>query len=316
LEFSGLSHAQENVLPKENTHVLLVNRIINALDCGELKTLMQTNYESVCFGSIVADTFFYSSNKDVVRISEELHGKEGEKTNEIIFVLLDHARQYMSGKLLCLTMGYISHCVFDIIFHPVIYSLTGNYYDKDTERSDHAVYRHRLIETKLDKHINGTYCLDKILDVNDNSVQEVLNIIAIKYKVSKGELIRTLNKQLSCNRSFRNDFIYRLIYILNKINLLNYRKILPLFYGHLHRDEIEIGEIIRYRDMLSGQEKEVRLTELLKAAENESIKRISAAYAYYNTKIDKADAMQIIRGESLDTGKEGCSVNELTTSNG
>lgn len=303
-------------MPKENTHILLVNRIINALDCGELKALMQANYESVCFGSIVADTFFYSSNKDVVRISEELHGKDGEKTNEIIFELLDHARRFTSGKLLCQTMGYISHCVFDMIFHPVIYALTGNYYDKDITRSDHAVYRHRLIETKLDNNINGTYCLDKILDVNDKSIHDILGIIATKYNISKNELISTLKKQLSSNKSFRNVIIYKLVYLLNKVKILNYKKILPLFYGHLLRDEIEIGEIIHYRDMLSGKEKKVSLTELLKAAEKESIKRISAAYAYYNIIIDKPDAMQIIRGESLDTGKEGCSVHEMTTSHG
>jgi len=277
---------------------------------------MQANYESVCFGSIVADTFFYSSNTDVVRISEELHGKEGEKTNEIIFDLLDHARQYKPEKLLCLTMGYISHCVFDMIFHPVIYSLTGNYYDNDRARSEQAVYRHRLIETKLDHHINGTYCLDKILDVNDKSMHDILDIIAIKYNISNGDLIRTLKKQIRSNRCFRNSFTYRLIYLLHKVNLVNYKKILPLFYGHLLRDKIEIGEIIHYRDMLNGQEKQVSLTELLKAAENESIKRIYAAYAYYNDIIDKAYAMQIIRGESLDTGKEGCSVNEYTIPHG
>jgi hypothetical protein len=264
----------------------------------------------------MADTFFYSSNKEVVNISEELHGKEGEETNEIIFDLLDHARLYMAGKLLCVTMGYISHCVFDMIFHPIIYALTGNYYDKDTTRSDHAVYKHRLIETKLDMQINGTYFMDKILDVNDESVHSVFNIISLKYNVSKSELIETLKKQISCNRSFRNGFIYRLIYMLNKIKVLNYKKILPLFYGHLHRDGIEIGELILYRDMLTGQEKEARLTELLKAAEDESIKRISAAYAYYSIKMDKAEAMQIIRGESLDTGKEGCSVSELRTFHG
>jgi hypothetical protein len=47
---------------------------------------------------------------------------------------------------------------------------------------------------------------------------------------------------------------------------------------------------------------------LLKAAEDESIKRIDAAYAYYNDTIDRGCAMEIVRGESLDTGEEGCPV--------
>jgi hypothetical protein len=302
---------QENALPKENTHILLVNSIIASLECGEIKTMLQANYESICFGSIVADTFFYSSNKDIVKISEELHGKEGEKTNELIFDMLDHARQYKSGELLCLSMGYISHCVFDMIFHPIIYYLTGNYYDKDSTKSDQAVYRHRLIETKLDNHINGTYCLDNILDVNSKSVLEILEIIAVKYNITNGDLRRAFKKQLMSNRCFRNRFTYGLIYLLDKLKILDYKNILPLFYGHLHREGIEIGEIINYRDILSGQEKEGSLTGLLKAAEDESIKRIHAAFDYYNDSIDKACAMEIIKGESLDTGEEGCPVHRV-----
>ena len=301
-------------MPKENTHILLVNSIIGSLDCGEIKTLLQANYESICFGSIVADTFFYSSNKDVVNISEELHGKEGEKTNELIFDMLDHARLHKSHNILCLSMGYISHCVFDMTFHPVIYYLTGNYYDKDTTRSEQAVYRHRLIETKLDNDINNKYYLDKILDGNNKIVHEILEIIGVKYNITNGDLVKAYKKQIRINKCFRSGFIYKLIYLLNKLKILDYKNILPLFYPHLQTDEIIIDEIVNYCDILSGQKTQRKLSDLLKAVEDESIKRINAAYAYYNDTIDRACAMQIIRGESLDTGEEGCSVHKVICS--
>jgi len=297
-------------LPKENTHILLVNRIIDALDCGELKALLQANYKSICFGSIVADTFFYSSNKEVLKISDELHGKSGEKTNEIIFDMLDHARQHRSENFLCLSMGYISHCVFDMVFHPVIYSLTGNYYDKDTTKSDQAVYRHRLIETKLDMKINGIYFLDNILDKNDKSLLNVLDMIAAKYGITNGHIRKAFYKQLIINKCFRSRFMYRLATMLDKAGILDYKKVLPLFYGHSYKSDMEIGEVIEYRDILTGQEKQGSLTWLLKAAEDESIKRIEAAYAYYNNTIDRGCAMEIVRGESLDTGEEGCPVDK------
>lgn len=298
-------------MPKENTHLLLINGVIDAMDCSEIKGILKANYESLCFGGIVADTFFYSANKDVVQIAEELHGKEGERTNGLTFELLDHARRHRCEKVLCMSMGYISHCVFDMIFHPVIYYLTGNYYDKDATKSDQAVYRHRLLETKLDKHINNKYYLDEILDENSEKAYEILDIIAVKYGIANGDLIKAYKKQIKINKCFRSGIVYKLICLLNRLKIVKYDNILPLFYPHLRTDEIIMDEVVNYHDILSGRKIQRKLADLLKAAEDESIKRIHAAFSYYNAAIDRECAMQIIRGESLDTGREGCPVHEV-----
>jgi hypothetical protein len=89
---------------------------------------------------------------------------------------------------------------------------------------------------------------------------------------------------------------------------LEYSKNIPLFYHHLQKDNIELADKIEYRDIVNGQEMTDSLSNLFLSAKAESINRINAAFAYYHDKIDKAEAMQIIRGESLDTGREGCSV--------
>ena len=171
--------------------------------------------------------------------------------------------------------------------------------------------RHRLMETKLDNDINNKYFLDEILDVNNKKAHEILEIIAVKYNITNGDLIKAYKKQIRINKCFRNGFIYKLICLLNKLKIVNYGNILPLFYQHLQIDEIVMAEVVNYYDILSGQKIQRNLSDLLKAAEDESIKRIHAAYAYYNDAIDRACAMQIIRGESLDTGREGCPVHEV-----
>jgi hypothetical protein len=71
---------------------------------------------------------------------------------------------------------------------------------------------------------------------------------------------------------------------------------------------MEINDTITYRDILDGQKIQVSLSDIISSAKDETIKRMNAAFDYYNDIIDKADAIQIIRGESLDTGKEGYSV--------
>ncbi len=298
-------------MPKENTHLHLINGVIDALDCAEMRGMLKANYEALCFGAIVADTFFYSSNKAVVRIAEELHGKDGEKTNGLTFALLDHARRHRSEGLLCFSMGYISHCVFDMTLHPVIYYLTGNYYDTDKERRERAVYRHRLMETKLDSHVNRGFYLDRMLDENDRFAHEALALIGARYGLTNGDLIKAYKKQIRGNRCFRSRFMHKLIHLLSTLRLLDYRNVLPLFYHHLKWDKMEIAERFSYRDIVSGKELEGSLTALLKAAEAESVRRITAAFAYYNGETEKGDAMQIIRGESLDTGREDCPVHQV-----
>jgi hypothetical protein len=295
-------------LPKENTHILFINDIIHALQCEETRSVLQANYSSLCFGSIVADTFFYSSNKDVMEISEKLHGKDGENTNELTFDLLDRARCHRSDNLLAMTVGYISHCVFDIKFHPVIYYLVGNYYDNNDSVRQTAIYRHRLMETRLDHDINNSFYLDNILSLNDKLMHEILEIIAGKYNIANGHLIKAYKKQIVINKCFRNGLAYRLIFYLDKLKIRDFSKILPLFYHHLQNDNIEIAEKLDYRDIVHGRNMTESLSNLFVSAKSESINRINAAFAYYHDRIDKAGAMQIIRGESLDTGREDCPV--------
>ena len=295
-------------MPKENTHLYLVNSIMDAMEHAQVRVMLKENYVALCLGGIVPDTFFYSSNKDVVRVGEELHGKDGERTNRLTFELLDLARGHRCEKVLSLAMGYISHCVFDMTFHPVIYYLTGNYYDGEAGRRDRAIYRHRLLETKLDSHVNNRFYLDDILDEHDGFAHEALEIISGRCGLANGDLVKAFRTQIKSNRYFRNGLMHRMIHLLSRLRVLNYGNVLPLFYHHLKKDAIELEETIRYRDILSGRELEGNLSTMLRHVRDESIERIKAAFAYYNSLIDKAEAMRIIRGESLDTGREDCPV--------
>jgi len=301
-------------LPKENTHILFINDIVNSLNCADTKAVLRANYNSLCFGSIVADTFFYSADKEVMEISEKLHGKEGENTNELTFDLLDRARQSRSDHLLCMTSGYISHCVFDMIFHPVIYYLVGNYYDSYDSVRETAIYKHRLMETRLDHDINSSFYLHNILNANDRLIHECLEIIAARYNIGNGHLIKAYKKQILINKCFRNGLAYRLIYYLDKLKIRDFSKILPLFYHHLQQDSLELAGKIEYRDIVHGREITESLADLFQTAKTESINRINAAFAYYHDRIDRAATLQIIRGESLDTGREECPVRHIAYS--
>jgi hypothetical protein len=298
-------------LPKENTHIFLANSIIDEILCERTKSLLLANLEAFCFGSIVVDTFFYSSNPEIAEISHRLHGRDGEKTNELTFDLLDLARSNGSESTLCVALGHISHCVFDMIFHPMIYYLVGNYYDDDPSKRKSAVYRHRLLETGLDMEINREHNLHDIFDVDNRTAHVTLEILASRYGVDKEELVKAYRKQVRSNRCFKSRFFHRLIYVLHKLKIIDFHTILPLFYGHLEKDSVEWDQVVEYRDIIDGESRRHSLSDLFQSARDEAIKRISTAILYYEGKIDRDAAEWTMTGESLDTGKVGCSVREI-----
>ena len=295
-------------MPKENTHILLVNRVVDTISCESAERLMRSNYTSLCFGSIVADTFFYSPSREIVEISERLHGKEGERTNELTFHLLDLAKGYKSDSLLCMTLGYISHCVFDMVFHPVIYYLVGNYYDEDPSKRAAAVYKHRLMETGLDHELNNRYHLHGILSGDDAKLHDFLEIFATRYGVGKEELVKAYRRQIRGNRHFRSMITYMFVRLLHKSRIRNFDHILPLFYGHLKTDGLRLDHTVSVRDIVEGHARLENVSDMFETSREEAIRRIMAAIVYYDGNVDQAAAMEIIRGESLDTGREGCPV--------
>jgi hypothetical protein len=295
-------------LPKENTHILLINRVADTIPCEAARKLMRTEYLSLCFGSIVADTFFYSPNREIVEISERLHGKEGEKTNELTFHLLELAKGYKSDSLLSMTLGHISHCVFDMIFHPVIYYLVGNYYDEDPLKRRAAVYRHRLMETRLDYELNNRFHLHSILRGDETRLHDFLELFAARFNVGKEELVKAYRRQVMGNRCFKSPLTYIFIRILHRLGAKGCGHILPLFYRHLGTDDLQFRQTVSIRDIIEGHPRRENLNEMLESARKEAINRITAAIVYYDGNVDQAAAMEIIRGESLDTGREGCPV--------
>ncbi len=114
-------------MPKENTHLNFAYGLLEEFQGHDILKDVSENIRHYLLGSIIPDTFYYGSSASLRRISESFHGKDGNPTNKTIVQVLDHARD---KKDISFILGFISHCALDITFHPVIYYLSGNYYDE------------------------------------------------------------------------------------------------------------------------------------------------------------------------------------------
>lgn len=197
---------------KENTHLFFAESVWGRLSDKSLKEILEKNKDYYLLGSVFPDVFFH--NKKTSDISQILHGREREKTNELIFKFLNLAKDERDEKVFAFTLGYISHYVFDVKMHPVIYYLTGNYYDKDSAKKFKAMLHHRQLETFWDKKITKSFSLCKKLKVSLLRNLKLNKIIQNRYQIKENELIKVFEQCKKNNKLFRSHFVYLLTVFL------------------------------------------------------------------------------------------------------
>ncbi len=148
-------------MPKEISHVHIAEIIAGR--CPKLRPHAEQHSRIYNFGSVAPDLFYYDSTLfgEPSRIAwgEIIHGRDAEDTMLHVVALLDQSMRCAqddptrSSQLLAFACGFLTHIAADTIFHPYVYSATGNYYAPDPLERKHAESRHRLFETCMDYHI-------------------------------------------------------------------------------------------------------------------------------------------------------------------
>lgn len=293
---------------KENTHLYASNNIFNTLKDKKIKEIIKGNKDYYYIGSIVPDfCFFY---KKIHYIADNLHGKDGKLTNTIIFDILDDIKKSRSEKDLAFIFGYLTHCAFDIKFHPVIYYFTGNYYDKNKVKRDKAVYLHRHFETYIDNKLKHRFLIYKL--IKKDLIKDLLffKIIVKNYKITMRDIEKALRNELFLNRLFKSNISYYMTFLLTKLGISD-KKSLGLFYGDLRRDKIILEQDLKYRDIINGKEIKENFNKLFEEALEYGREMINITYRFYNNKISKNQCVKIIDGRSLDTGKLKIGVDKI-----
>ena len=287
-------------MAKENTHIFFAHRVLEHFRETELIRNISEYIDYYYLGSVILDTFYYSSNKSIEIISERMHGKNGNPTNEIIFKVLEG-----SGDMrdIAFILGYITHCALDITFHPIAYYLSGNYYDPEPTKRRHAVYLHRHIETCLDMKLENQLRIYNMIHTPLIHALKFQEIITRDFSISPWDIRRTLIKQLFTNRLFANTCAYSLARIMNRFGATKIHEYLGLFYGDIVSRGKTIPDPLIYRDIVTGTKKTTSIKVIMDTATRKAITMMEGAYAYSFGKISKERLMQLIPGESLDTGR-------------
>ncbi|MCB0360216.1 MAG: zinc dependent phospholipase C family protein [Bdellovibrionales bacterium] len=119
--------------------------------------VLDSNLPAAYLGAIAHDAPYYyhfGASEEVTHVAEVLHGRFANDTlapvRKLLLALHDEPTRQGKDQLAAFILGFLSHYCTDVVFHPLIVYLTGDYYADDDEERRVARTRHRLFETYLD----------------------------------------------------------------------------------------------------------------------------------------------------------------------
>lgn len=297
----------ERPMCKENTHLWFARGLLDDCTGTALPKDVSDHLSGYLLGAVIPDTFFYGPGKTLPRISESFHGKDGNPTNTIIIQVLDAAR---GPRDMAFILGYITHCALDITFHPVIYSLAGNYYDNDPGKRKQAAYRHRHLETCLDRDLDNAMRLHRLVRTSHLHGLVFEEIVSRSFQVSIAEIRQSLGRQIFFNRLFTSRGAYSLAKMAVAAGMADDPSYLGLFYADAARDE-RFPASVSFADPVDRREKRTSAPELFMQARVLAGSMMEAAHAYWRDDIDREALIQAVPGLSLDTGRLGVAASGL-----
>jgi hypothetical protein len=161
-------------MPKEIVHWMVAARAADLLSDGPFGPALSRCPGGLRLGSVYHDALFYLRGdhpEGMKNLPHRLHGSHGEDSFDLLRLQAAHLHARKNEPLpTAFFVGLASHIFADATLHPLIYYLTGNYYDTDEKRRTGAVRRHRALECLLDMLAAGGP-----EEVRDQSLRALLN---------------------------------------------------------------------------------------------------------------------------------------------
>ena len=179
-------------MPREIVHWSILEEVKSRIQRegnNSIVRILNENRAISYLGAMAPDApyFYRMGGSSFEHVAEAMHGTNGEDTfalaREFARKASTQSDQRIKESLFAFLAGFLSHCAVDIVFHPVIYHLTGDYYDTDPLKQNIARKRHRLFEVMLDswwKNRSNNLFTAKIVSVlnfDSNTEQTLFDIL-------------------------------------------------------------------------------------------------------------------------------------------
>lgn len=311
-------------MPKEIVHWMVAERAAGLLSGGQFGPALSRCPKGLRLGAVWHDILFYLRGEHpagLKALPHLLHGSHGEDTFELLRL---HARHLHARKDQPLPtaffVGLASHIFADAAIHPLVYHLTGNYYDTDEKRRTGAVRRHRALECLLDMVAAGgpvavlgqslrelVAGLEGPLDLACPP-EAVAALAGCAPKAARQGLADALDTYCTMQALCRMPTLSRLLRELSTLLPDSLREIAALFYApQLYEQSAAVSGRMDYRNPVTGEALSASLAELMEQAARRTAEFCAAQTPAI---MARGELAEVGPGPSLDMGLPGISVSQ------
>ena len=342
------------------THIEVLAQVSKHLDHGSAnqrkiaELLLNPLFKKyACVGAIFPDIFYFYHFYSPLRTKKaQFWGDTLHHENPILLAVnfLEEIRDMEEGitknKLIAFTFGFICHCIVDIVTHPYIFYISGDYYSKDPKISSNAQINHLKVEFALDSYLLNfrwgmnphKYDFNKYVDIRvpnnpqkmDSLIWEFIlkglkktyqdkffsSYIGSEKKIIPGDLI---NDSYIGFLDFHNVLDSRSVFMRGFLKTFDF---LTLYKFKSSVLVLPVRESINIRIMneekrpwfypsLPSKMSNENFIELVNRSALDSISILTLSDSYINGEIKKEDILKDYDGYNLDTGIRYRGVNSM-----
>lgn len=307
-------------MPKEVTHWVIADEVARQLDNSVFKAA-QTNRNALLIGAVFHDILYYyrGKNNEIIILPDHLHGARKDDTYDVVRRILAKLYGCSGGDRECLLAflaGVITHIFADIHFHPMVYHMTGNYYE-----SSKAVIRHRTLECVLDfyfcEHFREQYDFNRVFS---ECTCDYSRLFSDLYSVPMGnnndqgqdiaeDIIGSYRFFTKFRGIYSRRFIGNILHTMDFLFPTSLKKISAVFYADRLKKSIpKLSNKIDYQNPVTGDSFEVTLEEFKTKTVEDSVE-----FCLYLEKECLGKENPVIKGKgaSLETGLVGSNVDDM-----
>jgi hypothetical protein len=140
-------------MPKELIHFKVAERTADMLGGSRYAPSLKRHRAGLLLGAVFHDALFYAASakgRPLEALAHRFHGVHGHDTFDLLQLQLAQIGQ---GRDLAVAVlaGMVSHVFADAAMHPLVWHLTGDYYQADARTRSLARQRHRALEGLMDR---------------------------------------------------------------------------------------------------------------------------------------------------------------------
>jgi len=309
-------------MPKEIVHWLVAERAAELLSNGPYALALVRCPKGLRLGAVWHDILFYLRGEHpagLKALPHRLHGSHGEDSFEVLRLHARHLHAHKEQPLpTAFFVGLASHIFADATMHPLVYHLTGNYYDADEQRRTGAVRRHRALECLLDMVAAGGpeavagQSLRELVTGLEGPLslalppEAVAALAGCAPKAAEQGLAEALDTFCTMQALCRMPTLSRLLRELSTLLPGSLREIAALFYApQLFEQSAAVSGRMDYRNPVTGGALCATLAELMERAARRTAEFCTAQAPAIMARGELGEAGP---GPSLDMGLPGISV--------